>query len=316
MIKKWLNKISKGVDAKEVTTSFWDAYQRMGYAQRNNALLGILQEQFSNQKYLIYGWSIQRLYSRYAEDFLPGNAPLRILELGPGDNLMTTALWMLNKRVEHLTLMDMFKGAFVESPSYHQPMLELVKIIHHLNRDNFNNDYPFDTLSTDRLEQAIQVADGKIHLNSDYIDFVITRDFTTFPLPNEQFNYIYSHATLEHYLDPASSIQEMSRVLEPGGLMVHQIDIRDHRHFAKDPFRYLEQRPRDWNFGDLCFPVNQWRACQFAQAFEAAGFEILEQVKVRREPEKLHGIRLAPEFATMPTDDVAITGIVFVLRKN
>ncbi len=303
-------------DAGDAVDNLLNTYRKLSYEQRNVLLLKILLDQFSNQKYLIYGWPIQRLYSQYASNYLPQGTRLRILELGPGDNLMTAAMWMMEERVESLTLMDMFKGAYIESSEYHQPMYEMIKMIHHLRREGFNNDYPCTPLSTERLETAIKLTDDGVHLDPEHLRFVITQNFEEFPLEANQFNYIYSHATLEHYLNPEASIKEMYRVLEIGGLMVHQIDIRDHRYFDKDPFRYLEQTSAEWNYGDLCFPVNQWRAFQFEQAFRDAGFEIIKQTKIRREPEKLKHVKLASDFADIPKDAIAVTGVAFVLRKK
>jgi SAM-dependent methyltransferase len=294
----------------------WRDYQRLNHAQRNDLLTRILREQLQGQKYLLYGWPVQRLYARYAEDFLGKDTPLRILELGPGDNLLCAALWMLDARVESLRLFDKFKGQFMDSAAYHEPLLELIQILRHLPREGFNNHYPFDEETIDTVQQAIDLeSPDAIQLDGKRLSFVQGDDFTTFPFQSEQFNYIYSHAALEHYTDPEASMAEMNRVLEMGGLMAHQIDIRDHRYFEKDPFRYLEVSPENWNFGDLGFPVNQWRAATFRTAFERQGFEVLEACKIRRETEKLKGIALAPEFAALEKEAVAVTGIVFVLRK-
>lgn len=294
----------------------FEAYRKLGYPQRNELALRLLRDQLGNQKYLLYAWPVQQLYARYAHDFLPVDARFRILELGPGDNLMGAALWMLDERLDKLTLFDKFKGQYVDSAAYNEPVPELIAILKQLPRPGFNNYYPFERQTIEPVTQAIHLKeDGSVELNRERLEFVLGDDFTRFPFDDGAFNYVYSHAALEHYQQPEASIAEMNRVLELGGLMVHQIDIRDHRFFEKDPFRYLEQSPEAWNFGAMCFPVNQWRAFQFRDAFLRQGFEIVKMCKVRQEPEKLEGIVLAKEFAAMPRNEVSITGIVFILKK-
>lgn len=300
----------------ELDPELWKTYRGLPYELRNEFCLRVLQDNLSNQKYLLYGWPVQQLYSRYANDFLTGRTDLRILEIGPGDNLMTTALWMLEPRVAKLTLLDKYKGQYVEKANYHAQMIDLIQTLLFLPHDTFNNYYPFETLNIEMVRKAIRFnEDGSITLNPARAEFRLIEDFTKFPFGSGEFDYVYSHATLEHLTDPPSSIVEMYRVLSPGGLMVHQIDIRDHRNFD-DPFRYLEIPSEEWNFGDLGFPVNQWRVHQFRKTFLDAGFTSLGETKVRREPEKLKGVTLAPEFANINQDDLSVTGVVFVLRKD
>ncbi|MDY7079022.1 MAG: methyltransferase domain-containing protein [Chloroflexota bacterium] len=51
------------------------------------------------------------------------------------------------------------------------------------------------------------------------------------------FDFVYSVAVLEHLDQPDKSLAELHRVLEPNGLTVHEIDLRDHG--SRDPLRFL-----------------------------------------------------------------------------
>jgi SAM-dependent methyltransferase len=296
-------------------TDLWTGYSSLSHEDRNALCLRLLQDGLSDPKLLPYGWAVQRLYSSYATEYLPGREHLNILEIGPGDTLMTAALWMLEKRVDKLALMDKHEGNYFSSASYNAGLIDWIKTLSLLPRHEFNNYSPCEDFDIERVSKAVNIEHGKPpSLNSDLIQFVRTDDFTRFPFDDAGFDYVYSHAAMEHLTAPPATIAEMNRVLKPGGLMVHQIDMRDHRDF-NDPYRFLEIPPGNWNFGDLCYTVNQWRACQYRDAFKHQGLDIVSECKIRREPEKAEGIRLAPEFAAMPEDDVWITGMTFIIQK-
>ena len=49
---------------------------------------------------------------------------------------------------------------------------------------------------------------------------------------NRRFDAIFSCAVLEHVSDPAGALKTMIAALEPGGRLVHQVDLRDHGMFT------------------------------------------------------------------------------------
>lgn len=296
----------------------WQLYSKLNIQEKNELCLKVLQDNLSDQRFLLYGWPVQQLYSKYADKYLPKKSNLRILELGPGDNLMTSALWMLEKRVSKITLLDKYQGRYIHSADYHKNLIDLIKTIKFLPRDNFNNYYPFDETDINRLEATIRInRKNKIELDTNRIIYQTIDDFSQIPFDNNSFDYIYSHATLEHHENPDLSIKEMFRVLNPGGLMVHQIDMRDHRYFEKDPYRFLEISTEEWKLenGKYIYPLNQWRYPHYKNSFKSNGFLIIEECKSRREEEKTKGIKFASEFALLPRDELLITGITFILRK-
>ena len=48
------------------------------------------------------------------------------------------------------------------------------------------------------------------------------------PFGKDEFDLIYSCAAMEHFDRPLDAVREMCRVLKPGGLTVHNIDLRNH----------------------------------------------------------------------------------------
>jgi SAM-dependent methyltransferase len=54
----------------------------------------------------------------------------------------------------------------------------------------------------------------------------------TFFRANKGYDFIFSCAVLEHVYDPVGALQAMGGALNPGGMMVHIVDCRDHGQFS------------------------------------------------------------------------------------
>lgn len=62
-------------------------------------------------------------------------------------------------------------------------------------------------------------------------------------------DFIYSNACIEHVRNVESLFSNLFRVLKSGGIMVHQIDLRDHYDFNK-PLDYLMLSDEEWEAQD------------------------------------------------------------------
>jgi len=73
------------------------------------------------------------------------------------------------------------------------------------------------------------------------------RPAETFFDSNRGYDFIVSCAVLEHVYDPLRAVTAMISALNPGGIMVHQIDCRDHGQFS-DHFHELKflELPSVW----------------------------------------------------------------------
>jgi hypothetical protein len=95
-------------------------------------------------------------------------------------------------------------------------------------------------------------------------------------LPESSLDLIFSFSVLEHVKDPEGVIRNMFRMLKPGGIVVHGIDLRDHSDFSK-PLDFLKYSPADY-FEKTAATENLWRASDFLGCFTAEGFELLKQL--------------------------------------
>ncbi|GAX60354.1 methyltransferase type 12 [Candidatus Scalindua japonica] len=79
-----------------------------------------------------------------------------------------------------------------------------------------------------------------------------------------EIDLIYSNACLEHVRKVDTVFKNMFRVLKTGGIMVHQIDLRNHYDFDK-PLDYLRLSDQEWetqNHPDDSY-TNRLRVCDY-----------------------------------------------------
>lgn len=67
-----------------------------------------------------------------------------------------------------------------------------------------------------------------VSYNPHFIQYLSINQESTYPLPDNSIDVIYSCAVLEHVHDLTLCFSEMTRVLKPGGILYHEVDLRDH----------------------------------------------------------------------------------------
>jgi SAM-dependent methyltransferase len=135
------------------------------------------------------------------------------------------------------------------------------------------------------------------------------------PLDEGAVDAVYSFSVLEHVRDVDGLLAEARRVLRPGGLTLHSIDLRDHFHLESDDWLRFLRYP-DWQWELMTSRRSNWcnrlRAPELREAF-ARHFELRRfDAERRRLPESL---RLAPRFRAFDAETLAISGLWVAGRK-
>jgi SAM-dependent methyltransferase len=135
-------------------------------------------------------------------------------------------------------------------------------------------------------------------------------------IKSESVDLVFSQAVLEHVRkrDVPETIRECRRILAPGGVCSHQVDLRDHLGGALNNLRFSESVWESEFFSTSGFYTNRISYSQMLDVFRRACFQV-EVVDVRRwavlpTPRN----RLAKEFRDMPEEDLRVSGFAVLLR--
>ncbi len=118
-----------------------------------------------------------------------------------------------------------------------------------------------------------QITDNKI----DYKIY----DGKKIPFPDESFDLIWSNDVYEHIRFPQITVAETYRLLRPGGMVVHIIDLMDHFSYGKnnpDILLNCLKYPKwlwemmTWNRSNY---VNRLRASEWTEIHKSEGFKVV-----------------------------------------
>lgn len=124
-------------------------------------------------------------------------------------------------------------------------------------------------------------AHGRCLLSAQQIELRYPYRFSALPLENASTCLACSFAVLEHVHSPERAVEELWRVLRPGGAAVQTIITRDHRSFGVvagySPIAYRKHSPEEWADINISkFHQNRFAPFQWRELFEQRGFRVAE----------------------------------------
>lgn len=146
------------------------------------------------------------------------------------------------------------------------------------------------------------------------------------PLPDAAVDVVLSKSVLEHVRRRAVRplLADLRRVLRPGGVMVHIVDLRDHMHIDGDDevhgdwldaLRYSEPLFRAM-FANRSTYINRLRLGEWRSALAQAGFAVeVEQLKRFDLPSGFDVRRLPARYGAMPEAELRVGYVTFGARR-
>lgn len=262
------------------------------------------QQNFLKQLHGVQGWDalngpLQRLsaeqsakrmamhihYLDRIRDFLPQNGG-RFLEIGYGRTPVTSCL--LAARFE--------TGVSVE-PFHHSEtsFQETMALFDQLVRD-------FPSL----LPVKPRVADWNPRQQVEFRQCRVEE----LGLADASIDFCVSRVVLEHVKNLEELSRELLRVLKPGGVMLHEIDFKDHDDITSVSFEFLRHSKEEWAAQDKI--TNLWRVNDFVDLWTSLGFrvEVLSRDVRRVPPSCLH-----PSWQGYAEDDLYCYGAILRATK-
>ncbi|MEM6782776.1 MAG: class I SAM-dependent methyltransferase [Bacteroidota bacterium] len=139
-------------------------------------------------------------------------------------------------------------------------------------------------------------------------------------LPDGCVDLIASTVVFEYIpWDPLMAVlRENRRILAPGGVMSHEIDLADQFHYhdaSITPLNFYRFSDRAWRLvNNRIIPVSRLRVNDFRRAFAEVGFEIVEEHSDRERASMLDEVSLAEEFRGYAPEDLLVTRTWIVAR--
>lgn len=132
-----------------------------------------------------------------------------------------------------------------------------------------------------------------------------------YEIPDRSVDFIWSHAVLEHVrkAEFASILGELRRIIRPGGVCSHRIDLMDHLGGALNNLRFSERCwELEWMAGAGSFYTNRIRYAEMLNLFWQAGFNV--EVTSVQQWDRLPTPRakMAAKFRELPDEDLKVLG--------
>ncbi|MFB6200871.1 MAG: class I SAM-dependent methyltransferase, partial [Halorhabdus sp.] len=135
------------------------------------------------------------------------------------------------------------------------------------------------------LDGSIQMArNASAYTDDPRVGFLVG-DFQTLPFAADSVDHAFSMEAIYYARDPVEALQELRRVLRPGGTFYCAVDyVADNPHTAEwDDYVDIE--------------MTRWSRTEYREAFREAGFHVAEQDRIPDEAVEI------PPSETFPTED-------------
>ena len=135
-------------------------------------------------------------------------------------------------------------------------------------------------------------------------------------IPDGSVDFLWSNAVLEHVRlgEFFDTLKELRRVIRPGGVCSHRVDLKDHLGYALNNLRFSEDLWESNFFARSGFYTNRIRHSEMLDLFREAGFssEVVGIDRWARLPTRL--AKMAKKYRGLSEDELLIFGFDVILR--
>lgn len=228
---------------------------------------------------------------------LNAGTDFNVLEVGPGDSLFTAAI-ASSLGASRTWLVDAGPFATSDLGAYG-------RLADFLERQGYARPFGSRPGNVDDMLRAC----GGSYLTSGVASLA--------SLASESIDFCFSNAVLEHIpkSDFAALAAETMRVLKPGGVCVHRVDLKDHLGGGLHNLRFSESAWEGALLSGSGFYTNRIRFGEMIAMFQRAGFEYALPRVIRWDRLPLSRSKLDAAFRHVPDDDLLVSDFDIVLTR-
>lgn len=226
----------------------------------------------------------------------------RILEYGPGD-LPGVAILMVAHGADQMVCVDRFPLVRMSPKNVQIAKIMLERLV---------------PPQSDHAKACFkQAAHPEFGFNPHFIDYLV-RPSGLSGLSNE-VDLVISRAVLEHVNDLPATFRDMYSALKPGGIAIHQVDLKSHGLHRENPLDFLNWPEWLWSlmYSEKGVP-NRLRVNAYRDAVAQSGLELLAlKPTLLASPDDVRAVRteLAHPFKELSEEDLSWLGFWLVCRK-
>lgn len=202
-----------------------------------------------------------KIYNLHMMRAFPDGLPAQsvILELGPGDSILSALLGYASG-AKQTYLVDAGEFSRKDVAFY----ISLAK------------EMSAKGLQMPDLTTANSFEDVLKACNAQYLTDGI---FSLQTIPSDTVNFLWSHSVLEHVRKHELQfvLDEIRRVMKPGGLSSHNVDYQDHLDYSLNNLRFSEKIWESSFFVNSGFYTNRVPALKLHDMFRNSGFKVLKE---------------------------------------
>jgi len=239
--------------------------------------------------YVINNYETHR---RLALPHLPPN-PV-VLEMGPGDSV-GTALVARAYGAAGCYLMDVGRFADDDLTKYARLADELAK-----------RGLPLGAWAPSGSLDELTASLGARYMTRGLSDYAA--------IPAGSVHHIFSTSVLEHVFKDEfeATVKAWKRVLAPGGVVTHWVDLKDHLGYSLNNLRFSERVWESRLFRNSGFYTNRLRQSEILDIVARNGFTITARRDVHWEHKVLPREKMHPAFRGFSDEEMAVRGFEFV----
>lgn len=245
-----------------------------------------------------YAYTVAKQHRDWAQPWLEED--FTVLELGPGDSLLS-ALNMTALGAGKCYLVDVAQFATMETEVYKNALSYLEE----------QQGYTLDQIN----HNAKTVDEFFQNINMEYL----TNGLSSLrSIPDNSVDFIWSHAVLEHVrlAEFNEVMQEFHRILKPGGVSSHVVDLKDHMEESLNNLRFSEKTWESDLFSKSGFYTNRLRHNEIIKSFQDAGFNIHSDKTYAWDKLPVAKPSLDKSYQEYPDDDLLVYEFDVILTKE